>query len=291
LVDQTATIPRLRSDTPRPLVSIIIATKNRAEYLERSLQSIFQAAELYPETELIVIDGASTDGTLELLRRYGSRIAFWISEPDSSIGEAINKGLAKAHGEFIQLFADDDELLPDAIQYMVNYLLAHPEVDAVFGAADNFWESEDGTRTQFQLRVPLGRLSLKRLLRVEMDSWPAPEMQLTRRRLYDSSGGYDTKYRYAGCLDMWCRHAKAGAIFDQIDRVTVRRNYSLESGNVKGSKMLARETTQIIWQYGGAPAVARVVLHRSRVRLTKIWYRILAHSRTLRHPLKSRRGE
>ncbi len=70
-----------KNSGPRPC---LVLTRNRAEYLERALRSIFAAIELYPNTEVIVIDGASVDGTVELLHSFSAQIAFWISERDSA---------------------------------------------------------------------------------------------------------------------------------------------------------------------------------------------------------------
>src|SRR5579862_3666470 len=106
-----------------PLISVILVTHNRAEYLERALLAIFAAVKEYPNTEVIVIDGGSTDGTVDLLDQYTPRIAYWRSEPDSSVGEAVNKGLARAHGEFIHLAADDDEIYPSALRMMAAFLV------------------------------------------------------------------------------------------------------------------------------------------------------------------------
>jgi len=93
------------------VVSIIIAVKDAAGTLERALRSAF--GQTHGPVEVVVIDGASTDGTREIIERHANRLTFWRSEPDSGIGEAWNKGIACSTGDVIILLNADDELRPD----------------------------------------------------------------------------------------------------------------------------------------------------------------------------------
>ena len=86
-MENNPSLPMRRS---QPLVSVILVTRNRAEYLERALLAILAAVKQYPNTEVIVIDGGSTDGTVDLLHQYSPHLSYWHSEPDSSVGEAVN---------------------------------------------------------------------------------------------------------------------------------------------------------------------------------------------------------
>ncbi len=89
-----------------PLVTVITIVLNRAASLEATIQSVM--AQTYPHMEYIVIDGGSTDGTLEIIKKYEQRIDSWISEPDRGIYDALNKGIAAAHGDLIALLHSDD---------------------------------------------------------------------------------------------------------------------------------------------------------------------------------------
>jgi glycosyltransferase involved in cell wall biosynthesis len=113
--EPAATRPPLADPTDRgmPYVSIVIATRNAASTLESCLASLL--AQTYKDWELVVIDGASTDGTQEILARHHHSIARWVSEPDTGIYDAWNKGMDRVHGTWIQFLGADDRLASPAV--------------------------------------------------------------------------------------------------------------------------------------------------------------------------------
>jgi len=92
-----------------PLVSIITVVLNGAETLERTLRSVFEQG--FEDLDYVVIDGGSTDGSVDIIRRYESRIGYWCSEPDSGLYDAMNKGVRAARGKWILFLGADDELV------------------------------------------------------------------------------------------------------------------------------------------------------------------------------------
>ena len=111
-------------------VSIITVAFNSARTIEKTIQSVLSQS--YPEIEYIVIDGGSTDGTLEIIQRYENRIAVWISEPDTGMYNAMNKGLAKASGDVIGILNSDDVYMSDQSVSELMGLMQKEQVDVVF---------------------------------------------------------------------------------------------------------------------------------------------------------------
>ncbi len=237
----------------KPLLSIIIPTLNRKKYIERCLLSVFHEIETnYPKTEVIVIDGGSSDGTPELLKKYNAKIKYWVSEPDSGVSEAINKGIENSKGEIIRFLGDDDELIPGWFTKIIQYMLTHPEIDILIGHGDYYFQSASGGITPFLAKQPVGRMTFRKLLDVNEMGWPAPEVQFTWKRVFDKLGGFDPQYRYLACYDIWLRQAMNGIAIEVIPQVITKRFYTPDSGNVKTDPRLFRkEYHKIVTKYAG----------------------------------------
>lgn len=158
-----------------PLVSVVMAVRDSGAALEKALDSL--AGQTYPCRELIVIDGGSSDGTVELLRRRQAEIAYWSSEPDAGIYDALNKGIAAARGEWLYfLGADDAFFSPETLSRVMEKAAGRPEIDLVVGRV----LLADG-------RLFAGRFDGRLLLKNSIHHQGA----FYRRRLFDS-------FRYGG---------------------------------------------------------------------------------------------
>ena len=109
-----------------PLISIIVAVFNGEKTIQQCIDSVAQQS--YPYKELIIIDGGSTDRTVELIKANQDKVKYWISEPDGGIYHAWNKGLAQVSGEWVAFLGVDDIYLPTALQDYVDYLLEHQSI-------------------------------------------------------------------------------------------------------------------------------------------------------------------
>lgn len=127
-----------------PLVSIVTPSLNQGRFIEETIESVL--SQDYPHLEYIVVDGGSTDGTLDVLRRYGGRLQ-WISEPDGGQAQAINKGFRLARGEILAWLNSDDTYLPGAVTAAVEHLTAHPACAMVYG--EGFLIDEQGAARRF----------------------------------------------------------------------------------------------------------------------------------------------
>lgn len=115
-----------------PTISVITPSFNQAGFLERTIRSVLD--QNYPNLEYIIVDGGSTDGSLEIIRKYEERLAWWCSEPDGGQSDALNKGFGRATGEIVGWLNSDDLYCPGALGKVGRYLDCHPEVDAVHGS-------------------------------------------------------------------------------------------------------------------------------------------------------------
>jgi glycosyltransferase involved in cell wall biosynthesis len=117
------------SKTPdkQPLVSIITVSYNAAATIEQTMESVFN--QTYSPIEYILIDGGSTDGTVDIIRTYAEKLAFWVSEKDNGIYHAMNKGIAHATGQLVGIVNADDFYEPETVQTVVERYLQEPDPD------------------------------------------------------------------------------------------------------------------------------------------------------------------
>jgi len=107
----------------RPLISIVTISYNCADAIERTIQSVL--SQRFTEYEYIIIDGGSTDGTADIIRRYSESLSYWVSERDRGIGDAFNKGIAAAKGRYVNLLnAGDSFVSPGTLEEVAPYLTA-----------------------------------------------------------------------------------------------------------------------------------------------------------------------
>lgn len=122
---------QLPGDGRFPRISVIIPSYNQGQFLEMTLRSILNQE--YPNTEIIIMDGGSTDGTVDVLKRYARYVSYWVSEPDNGQAAAINKGMAMATGQLVGWQNSDDLYLSGFFHLVADALRRHPDGDLFFG--------------------------------------------------------------------------------------------------------------------------------------------------------------
>ena len=195
-----------------PLVSIITPVLNSASTVELTLASV--AAQTYPNIEHIVVDGESTDGTIDILRGFRSAVPFhWLSEPDAGMYAAINKGVRMARGEILAYLNADDLYLPWSVERAVTTLVSSGD-DLVFGDVivlvkrGGFGRS---ARIQFYPRFR------PRIYTYEVNM--GQPSVFWHRRVSDRVGGFDERMRYCGDFEYWLRTGTAGFRYTHVREV------------------------------------------------------------------------
>ena len=194
----------------RPLVSIVTPVLDRVDTMTACFASV--ASQTYRPIEHIVVDGGSTDGTLELLTAHRPSHPYrWISEPDSGMYEAINKGLSMAHGDVLAYLNSDDLYLPWSVEVAVR-ALRQPEVDLIYGDMGVLRPGTNGRPGRFGIYF-YPRFDLRHYAFV--DSMGQPTV-FWRRALTERIGVFDTRYNLIGDCEYWLRAALSGATLRHV---------------------------------------------------------------------------
>ena len=193
----------------RPLVSIVTPSFNHGQFLERTMQSVLQ--QNYPNLEYIVQDGGSTDGTVQILEKYRTKLKSAVSRPDGGQANAINLGFQHASGEIMAWLNSDDLLLPGTVSYVARYFLEHPDVDVVYGHRINIDENDQ----------EIGRWIMPahddELLR--WADFIPQETLFWRTRIWQKVGAsLDESFQFALDWDLLLRFQDAGAKFARLPR-------------------------------------------------------------------------
>ncbi len=163
-------------------VSLITVVFNCQEFIEQCIQSVI--GQRYPDLEYIVIDGFSSDNTGLIINKYVNRIAYYVSEPDRGMYDALNKGIAAATGELIGIVNSDDYLVsPNVISDMVNFLISK-KADAVYGNLNYVKRTNEGIIKRKWRSNPLNRKDL------ELGWMPAHPTLLIKKAYFKDYGGY-----------------------------------------------------------------------------------------------------
>ena len=225
-------------------ISIITVTFNAENTIAETLQSV--ASQTHSETEHILVDGASTDSTLDVFARNNGRVARMISEPDNGIYDAMNKGIRVATGEVIGFLNADDIYTNDDVLKHVAEIMTQNQLDAVFGDAE-FINSAYPTRPVRRYRSGHFRPD-----RIAWGWMPAHPTLFLRREVYERFGVFRTDYKIAGDFELVARIFHDGGIrYRYVNEVWVRmRTGGISTGGWRNTVLLNREVLRACKENG-----------------------------------------
>jgi Glycosyl transferase family 2 len=191
---ETPQLPKSRPDgSPWPRISIVTPSLNQGRFIEETIRSVLLQG--YPDLEYIIIDGGSTDGSVDIIRKYERYLSFWISEKDTGQSDAINKGLRRASGSIVNWLNSDDFLAPTALRKMAD---AFSGEDDTLGAVAGIGHKVDANHNIFYSPLP-ERIERATLLRA-IDGWNFMQPAcFFRKSVWDSCGPIRADLHY--CMD------------------------------------------------------------------------------------------
>jgi glycosyltransferase involved in cell wall biosynthesis len=236
-----------------PKITVITPSLNQGQFLEQTIRSVLLQG--YPDLEYIVIDGGSKDGSVDIIRSYEKRLAYWVSEPDRGQSHAINKGLSKATGDIVAWLNSDDFYLPGTLATIAEQAILYPDAGAWAGGGRQI-DPETGKQLWERLPPPLGH---KEILNWNQYYLPQPSCFLNRRMLGEKLH-LNESYHMQMDFDLWLRISKDHVMkaVDKILSVNYRHG-SAKTGRVDLQYRALAEKWTICIEYGGIEHTANEI--------------------------------
>ncbi|MCL4273421.1 MAG: glycosyltransferase [Anaerolineales bacterium] len=246
----------MTSQRPLPLVSIVTPSFNQAAYLEETIQSVL--AQDYPRIEYIVIDGGSTDGSVGVIQKYQSSLAFWVSEQDKGQTDAINKGFNRAKGDILAWINSDDTYNPKAVGEAVLYLMENPDVAMVYADCD-FIDEQGRVIGKFASRQTDYQKLRKGYVHIPQQT------MFFRAKYWKEVGPLDPSFYFAMDYDLWVRIAARAPIKYLPGRTWANFRIHTSSKTNVNDERGWKEMLRVHYRDGGsffAPIVAKYYLRK-----------------------------
>lgn len=261
------------------LVSIVTPSFNQASFLEQAMRSVFEQD--YADIEYIVVDGGSTDGSADIIKKYANRLAFWVSEKDAGQAEAINKGMKRAKGDILAWLNSDDYYLPRALSSAVRAFEQNPQAVMVYGDM----LAVDGHGKTLNL-MKYRSLTLEALLCFQIIGQPAVFM---KRSAFEQAGGLDLRFHFMLDHQLWIRLAQQGQLV-HVPQIWAAARYHAAAKNRAQAVEFGREAFQILEWAETEPSLSPVLKrlgNRPRASACRVDARYLLDGGQARSSLKA----
>lgn len=263
------------TEHPNALITIIIAVFNGAKTLQQCIDSVAQQS--YPNKQLIIIDGGSTDGTVELLQANDQSISYWVSEPDAGIYNAWNKGLKQANGEWICFLGADDYFWDDQVLASMSKFLVKLPVNIRVAYSQIMLLSENGQELYLS-GEPWQKVKQRFK---ELMSIPHPGT-MHRRDLFEQHGYFDESFRIAGDYELLLRDLKTADAEFIPDLVAVGMLQGGISSNPKNTLLQLHEVRRAQQKHGLKMPSIKWLMAVLRVYIRLFLWRVIGEKATLK---------
>ena len=224
-----------------PKITVITPSLNQGKFIERTIKSVLN--QKYPHLEYIVIDGGSTDGTLDILKKYEKHLQ-WISAPDTGQSNAINKGFRMATGEIVAWLNSDDTYLPHALKTVGQYFAGHPDVMMVYGEG-YIIDENDNRKCRFPFTEP--KFDLWKL--IYFSDYILQQATFMRRSIFETITLLNEDLHYGMDWDLFIRIGKRFPVEYIPDYLACIREHGEAKTSIGGGKRF-RELAGIIRNHG-----------------------------------------
>jgi glycosyltransferase involved in cell wall biosynthesis len=226
-----------------PRITVVTPSFNQGHFIEQTITSVLD--QKYPNLEYIVMDGGSTDGTVDILRKYQRHIDFWVSAPDKGSADAINKGFAEASGEILAWLNSDDVYEPGVFAQVADLFRQWSDVDVISGRC-RLWYGD----VRDYMMEPSPLRTLEDFLKIN-SNWLNGHLIIQpeaffRRKAFDKAGGLRGELHY--CFDscLWMDMAKSDCVFASVDRhwANLRMHQGQKTRDLTGGSV---ELAHVAW--------------------------------------------
>ena len=242
-------------DTPFPTISIVTPSYNQGQFLEESICSVL--AQSYRNIEYVVIDGASSDGSAEIIRKYAGRLTYWVSEPDKGQYDAINKGFTRTTGEIMAWLNSDDKYTPWALTVVADIFRVFPQVEWITSIHPIRW-NERGQAIDVDFTGGFNQHSFLRGGNFPVKGshgrrWIQQESTFWRRSLWERAGGrLDCSLGLAADFELWARLFQHADLYGVSAPLGGFREHG-DQKSVHQREQYLREADQTLRGYGKWP--------------------------------------